>query len=39
MYTELHLLWRKYMREDYIAVDGIITGKGRVQLFLFGLVY
>lgn len=39
MYTELHPLWREYMREDYIALDGLVTGKGRVPLFLFGLVY
>ncbi|NJE76010.1 ATP-binding protein [Thermococcus sp. ES12] len=29
----------RYQRPDYIAVDGLITGKGRVPLFLFGLVY
>ncbi|ASJ09482.1 ATPase [Thermococcus siculi] len=29
----------RYQRPDYIAVDGLVTGKGRVPLFLFGLVY
>ncbi|WP_048148504.1 ATP-binding protein [Palaeococcus ferrophilus] len=29
----------RYQRPDYIAVDGLITGKGRVPLFLFGLLY
>ncbi len=29
----------RYQKPDYIALDGLITGKGRVPLFLFGLVY
>jgi predicted AAA+ superfamily ATPase len=29
----------RYQRPDYIAVDGLVTGRGRVPLFLFGLVY
>ncbi|NJE76023.1 AAA family ATPase [Thermococcus sp. ES12] len=29
----------RYQRPDYMAVDGLITGKGRIPLFLFGFVY
>ena len=29
----------RYLKPDYIAVDGLVTGKGKVPLFLFGLVY
>ncbi|WP_297467487.1 hypothetical protein [Thermococcus sp.] len=29
----------RYQKPDYTAVDGLITGKRRVLLFLFGLVY
>ncbi len=29
----------RYQRPEYIAVDGLVTGRGRVPLFLFGLVY
>jgi len=30
---------RRYQRPDYIAVDGLLTGNGRIPLFLFGLIY
>ncbi len=30
---------RKYQRPDYIVVDGLLTGNGRIPLFLFGLIY
>jgi len=29
----------RYQKPDYIAVDGLLTGKGRIPLFLFGLIY
>ncbi|RLF81727.1 ATP-binding protein [Thermococci archaeon] len=29
----------RYQKPDYIAVDGLLTGKGRISLFLFGLIY
>ncbi|RLF89365.1 ATP-binding protein [Thermococci archaeon] len=29
----------RYQRPDYVAVDGLIAGKGRVPLFLFGFIY
>ncbi len=30
---------RRYQRPDYIAMDGLLTGNGRIPLFLFGLIY
>ncbi len=30
---------RRYQKQDYTAVDGLLTGNSRIPLFLFGLIY